>query len=124
MEVENNNIIDITETPQNSPKEKQEKKRGRPKKYDEKTREIVRNYNQKYYLKNVKNKLIHCSICNKDITPLSLTRHNQSKAHFYNSFKELGLTISINIPEDLKNFTDDEIYQRIKEDYEANEQKD
>jgi hypothetical protein len=47
---------------------------------------MQRQYNQTYYIKNVKGKTIKCDICNKSLSLLAISRHNKSKAHTLNIF--------------------------------------
>lgn len=87
-------------TKKDEPK-KEFKKRGRPKKYEVLTKEIIKGYNQTFYNKNVKNKFVKCDICNKDFTPLSINRHNQTKNHKLNCFlkqEELNKQNAENLP--------------------------
>ena len=36
---------------------------------------------QEYYITNIKNKIVHCDVCNLDMKGCSLSNHKKSKAH-------------------------------------------
>ncbi len=40
-----------------------------------------RHKKQEYYISNIKNKIVHCDVCNLDMKGSSLSNHKKSKVH-------------------------------------------